>query len=175
MPQLPFGEYLVTFHRPGCRDHNESITVQRGSRVNVTTAYQDGSLELSSDPSGAAVSKDGSFLGTTPLVLHDLTPKVASFELNLPGYDPTPVSVEIPEGQTLKYEAQVLRKDRIFTLKELKNPPVRTEGGSPQLSAEQKDNNAAIAAGIAVTYGLAEVSFRFVETPFLRLKERFHE
>jgi peptidoglycan/LPS O-acetylase OafA/YrhL len=33
----------------------------------------------------------------------------------------------------------------------------------------------AIAAGIAVTYGLAEVSFRYVETPFLRLKERFHE
>jgi peptidoglycan/LPS O-acetylase OafA/YrhL len=29
--------------------------------------------------------------------------------------------------------------------------------------------------GIAVTYALAEVSFRFIETPFLRLKERFHE
>jgi peptidoglycan/LPS O-acetylase OafA/YrhL len=29
--------------------------------------------------------------------------------------------------------------------------------------------------GIAITYVLAEVSFRFVETPFLRLKERFHE
>ena len=33
----------------------------------------------------------------------------------------------------------------------------------------------AIALGIAITYVLAEVSFRFVETPFLRLKERFHE
>jgi peptidoglycan/LPS O-acetylase OafA/YrhL len=32
-----------------------------------------------------------------------------------------------------------------------------------------------IALGIAVVYGLAEVSFRFVESPFLRLKERFHE
>jgi peptidoglycan/LPS O-acetylase OafA/YrhL len=30
-------------------------------------------------------------------------------------------------------------------------------------------------AGIGVTYAIAEVSFRFVETPFLRLKERFHE
>ena len=136
--QLPFGDYLVTFHRPGCRDHNESITVERGARANVTTAYQDGSLELSSDPSGAAVSKDGSFLGTTPLVLHNLTPKVASFELDLPGYDPTPVSVEIPEGQTLKFEAQVLRKDRVFTLKELKNPPVRLDGGTPLLSPDQK-------------------------------------
>ena len=136
--QLPFGDYLVTFHRPGCRDHNESVTVERGSRANVTTAYQDGSLELSSDPSGASVSKDGSFLGTTPLVMHNLTPKMASFELDLPGYDPTPVSVEIPEGQTLKYEAQVLRKDRIFTLKEVKNRPVRLDGATPQLSADQK-------------------------------------
>jgi peptidoglycan/LPS O-acetylase OafA/YrhL len=33
----------------------------------------------------------------------------------------------------------------------------------------------AIAVGIALTYVLAEISFRFVETPFLRLKERFHE
>jgi hypothetical protein len=44
-------------------------------------------------------------LGTTPLSLHDLTPKKALFELTLPGYDPTPVSCEIPEGQTLKVEA----------------------------------------------------------------------
>jgi peptidoglycan/LPS O-acetylase OafA/YrhL len=33
----------------------------------------------------------------------------------------------------------------------------------------------AVGLGIGVTYVLAEISFRFVETPFLRLKERFHE
>jgi peptidoglycan/LPS O-acetylase OafA/YrhL len=32
-----------------------------------------------------------------------------------------------------------------------------------------------LALGIGVTYGLAELSFRFVEAPFLRLKERFHD
>ena len=32
-----------------------------------------------------------------------------------------------------------------------------------------------LAVGIGVTYLAAELSFRFVETPFLRLKERFHE
>jgi peptidoglycan/LPS O-acetylase OafA/YrhL len=32
-----------------------------------------------------------------------------------------------------------------------------------------------LVVGIGVTYVLAEVSFRFVENPFLRLKERFHE
>jgi peptidoglycan/LPS O-acetylase OafA/YrhL len=34
---------------------------------------------------------------------------------------------------------------------------------------------AVLAVGIGVTYGLAELSFRFIESPFLRLKERFHE
>ncbi len=34
---------------------------------------------------------------------------------------------------------------------------------------------AVVLVGIGVTYALAEVSFRFIETPFLRLKERFHE
>jgi peptidoglycan/LPS O-acetylase OafA/YrhL len=34
---------------------------------------------------------------------------------------------------------------------------------------------AAIGLGIGVTYVLAELSFRFVETPFLQLKERFHD
>jgi len=34
---------------------------------------------------------------------------------------------------------------------------------------------AILLVGVLVTYALAEVSFRFVETPFLRLKERFHD
>jgi TonB family protein len=139
IPSLAYGDYLVTFHRPGCRDHNENVTVERGTRATVNTVYQNGSLELASDPSGANVTRDGSFIGTTPLTLHDLTPKTASFQLDLPGYDPTPVSVEILEGQTVKFEAKVLRKDRIFSAKELKTPPTRTEGANPTLSASQRE------------------------------------
>ena len=139
LPRLPHGDYVATFHRPGCHDHFENFTVAAGERVAVATAYQDGSLELSSDPSGASVDKDGSFIGTTPLVLHNLTPKVASFELNLPGYDVTPVSCDIPEGTTLKYSAQLLRKDRVFTVAEVKTAPVKLEGSMPQLSSDQRE------------------------------------
>jgi TonB family protein len=134
---IPHGEYDVTFVRPGSRNHVESVAVKGGAVATVATAYQNGSLELSSDPSGASVSKDGTFLGTTPLVLHDLAPRVVSFDLTLPGYDPTPVSCEIPEGQTLEWPTHLLRKDRIFNVGEAKTPPEKYDGPEPQLSAGQ--------------------------------------
>lgn len=132
------GDYVVTYLRPGCRDHVERVSVEKGAKAQVDTKYTDGSLELTSDPSGASVSKDGAFLGTTPLVLHDLTPKLASFDLTLPGYDPTPIQCEIPEGQTLKYSAQLLRKDRIFKPGEVKTQPESLDAPAPSLSAAQR-------------------------------------
>ncbi len=117
---LVHGDYVVTFARPGCHDHNEKATIQKGSKTSVATTYTDGALELSSDPSGASVAKDGAFLGTTPLTLHDLTPKMTPFILTLPGYDATPITCDIPEGQTLTYSAQLLRRDRIFNAGEVK-------------------------------------------------------
>jgi len=116
----------------------------------VDTKYLDGSLELTSDPSGANVSKDGAFLGTTPLSLHDLTPKVQNFELTLPGYDPTPISCQIPEGDTLKYPAQLLRKDRIFTTAEVKTAPEAIDSPAPVLSAAQKKIGADVLLSLVV-------------------------
>ncbi|HZZ18788.1 MAG TPA: PEGA domain-containing protein, partial [Opitutaceae bacterium] len=146
------GDYLVTYSRPGCRDHVEKVTIEKGAKASVTTAYQDGSLELTSDPSGASVAKDGEFLGTTPLSLHDLTPKVAEFVLTLPGYDPTLVSCEIPEGQTLKYDAKILAKDRIFTAAEVKTPPRAVDAPAPVLSASQRKLGADILLSFEVTH-----------------------
>jgi TonB family protein len=148
---LMHGDYSVTYMRPGCRDHTETASVTKGGKTPVTTTYVDGSLDLTSDPSGASVSKDGEFLGTTPLSLHDLTPKTAAFVLTLPGYDSTPVSCEIPEGQTLKYAAQLLRKDRVFTADEVKTPPVKVDAPAPVLSASQRKLGADILLSFEVT------------------------
>jgi TonB family protein len=152
-PDIPFGDYLVTFTRPECRDHVEKATVTKNGVSSVTTTYQDGSLELSSDPSGAWVSKDGSQLGTTPLVLHDLTPKKALFELTLPGYDPTPVTCEIPEGDTIKVSAQLLRKDRVFNPDEVKTPPAAYVSPQPQLSDSQRRMGAQVLLSLVVDSG----------------------
>jgi TonB family protein len=145
------GDYIVTFVRPGCRDHAVTVAVEKGVKSPVDTKYLDGSLELSSDPSGASVSKDGEFLGTTPLVLHDLTPKTAAFDLTLPGYDSTPISCDIPEGQTLKFSAQLLRKDRIFTPSEVKTPPESYEAPPPMLNDAQRRLGADVLISLVVT------------------------
>jgi TonB family protein len=151
--EIPHGDYLVTFTRPGCRDHVEKVSVTKGVKSPVDTKYQDGSLELTSDPSGATVNKDGDFLGTTPLTLHDLTPKTASFDLTLPGYDSTPISCEIPEGQTLKFSAQLLRKDRIFKASEVKTLPQAIDSPQPVLSAAQRKLGADVVISLVVRRG----------------------
>ena len=147
---IPHGSYIVTFSRPGCKDHTSPVAIEKATKSAVDTKYVDGSLELTSDPSGANVSKDGSFLGTTPLTLHDLTPKLASFDLTLPGYDPTPISCQIPEGDTLKYSAQLLRKDRVFKSSEVKTAPVPLDSPAPVLSAAQKKLGAEIVLSLVV-------------------------
>jgi TonB family protein len=144
------GDYVVTFSRPGCRDHTATVSVKKGFKSSVDTKYVDGSLELTSEPSGASVSKDGSFLGTTPLTLHDLTPKTELFDLTLPGYDPTPASCEIPEGQTLKYSAQLLRRDRVFKADEVKTAPQSYEAPQPVLSSIQRKTGAEVLISLVV-------------------------
>ena len=144
------GDYVVTFSRPGCRDHVAKVSIERGAKSRAETKYADGSLELTSDPSGASVSKDGAFLGTTPLVLHDLTPKLASFDLTLPGYDPTPISCEIPEGQTLKFSANLLRKDRVFKASEVKTMPETFMAPAPVLSASQRKTGGEVLLSLVV-------------------------
>jgi TonB family protein len=148
--EIAHGDYVVTFSRPGCRDHTSKATVVTGAKARAETNYVDGSLELTSDPSGASVSKDGSFLGTTPLVIHDLTPKVATFALTLPGYDSTPVSCEIPEGQTLKFSAHLLRRDRVFTASEVKTPPESYSAPAPVLSASQRKTGGEVVLSLIV-------------------------
>jgi len=150
LDDLPHGDYSVTFMRPGCRDHVEKFAVEKGGHAAASTTYVDGSLELTSNPSGAWVDKDGVRLGTTPLTLHDLTPKKADFELTLPGYDPTPVTCEIPEGQTLKLQAELLRRDRIFKPSEVRTMPVTTESPPPVLSPAQRRMGAEVLLTLVV-------------------------
>jgi TonB family protein len=147
---MPHGDYIVTYSRPGCHDHVEKVTLEKGATATVDTKYQDGSIELTSDPSGAWVDKDGERLGSTPLTVHDLSPRHAEFLLTLPGYDPTPVTCDIQEGQTLKIEAQLLRKDRVFNANEVKTAPVSYETPQPVLTPAQRKMGAQVVISFIV-------------------------
>lgn len=147
------GAYLVTFMRPGCRDHVEKVTVQKNATSPVSTTYINGSLDLTSDPSGAWVTQDGERLGTTPLSLNDLTPKLVVYELTLPGYDPTPISCQIPEGQTASISAQLLRKDRIFKPSEVKTLPVPYQAPAPSLTQSERRMGGEVLLSLVVERG----------------------
>jgi TonB family protein len=147
---VPRGDYVVTFSRPGCRDHVEKVSVEKEATFPVATKYLDGGLELTSDPTGAWVDRDGARLGTTPLVLHDMAPRTVSFEITLPGYDPTPISCEVPEGQTLKVNAKLLRKDRTFSASEVKSLPVSYESPQPELSPGERKMDAEVLISLVV-------------------------
>lgn len=144
------GNYLVTFSRPGCRDHVEKVTVKRNAGASVATTYRDGGVELSSDPSGAWVERDGERLGTTPLSLSNLTPRTTHFVLTLPGYDPTPVDADIPEGQSLTLEAHLLRRDRLFTAAEVKTPPVPLDPKQPELTSALRKLGGSVTLALVV-------------------------
>jgi TonB family protein len=144
------GDYEVTYTRPGCRDHVEKVHVNKGETAVADTKYLNGSLDLSSEPSGANVSKDGEFLGTTPLSLHDLTPKKATFDLTLAGYDSTHISVDIPEGQVLTYTAEILRKDRVFKVGEAPTQPRAVDSPAPKLSPAQRKAGAEVVISLIV-------------------------
>jgi TonB family protein len=147
---VPRGDYAVTFSRPGFHDHVEKVSVEKEATFLVSTRYLNGSLELTSDPTGAWVDRDGAHLGTTPLVLHDLAPRPVSFEITLPGYDPMPISGEVPEGQTLKLNARLLRKDRVFTPGEAKSLPVSYEAPPPELSLSERRMDAEVTVSLVV-------------------------
>lgn len=60
-----------------------------------------GSVKITSSPSGAAVMQAGEEIGRTPLLVEDLKPGVARYELQLAGYKPAEISCEIhPKQQT---------------------------------------------------------------------------
>lgn len=68
-----------------------------------------GGARLESLPAGADVrAADGSFLGRTPLVVPDLPPPTARFDLSLSGYEPASVTVEVVAEQTNSCQTNLL-------------------------------------------------------------------
>jgi hypothetical protein len=59
-----------------------------------------GTVSVSSYPSGAEVSVDGLYTGTTPITLTNVTPGIHTFRLSKSGYIELVVSEEVRSGET---------------------------------------------------------------------------
>jgi hypothetical protein len=64
---LPLGRYDVKLLQPGWPDYTQAADINSGEPVEVSRQFKGGSVELTSDPSGATIFVGGSKLGTAPL------------------------------------------------------------------------------------------------------------
>jgi hypothetical protein len=64
---LPLGRYDVKLLQPGWPDYLQVADIKSGEPVEVSRQFKGGSVELTSDPSGATIFVDGAKLGTAPL------------------------------------------------------------------------------------------------------------
>ena len=87
--------------------------VALGHRVEIVGAGLPSLVRIESDPSGAAVSRGGYPLGTTPLRV-EVAAGEHAFVVSASGYDPATLSVQVPEGQILSV-VQALSRPRPAT------------------------------------------------------------
>jgi hypothetical protein len=94
---LPWGSYDVKLVEPGWPAYTQTVDIKSGDPLEVTREFEGGSVELTSDPTGATIFVGGSKLGTTPL-----TASLPVGPMELTSRYGTLVSV----GQTLIPDAQ---------------------------------------------------------------------
>jgi hypothetical protein len=66
----------------------------------LETEVTTGSINITTEPSGAQVSLDGRFMGFSPLTVPDLSPRTYDVSVALDGYMPQNGPVEVVAGQT---------------------------------------------------------------------------
>jgi hypothetical protein len=97
---LPAGTYDVVAKR-GASELREKVEIKRGEMISKVFEFANGSVKIISAPAGATVWQDGREIGTTPLLLEEVTPGEVSYELRLAGFKPGAVHGNVqPKEQT---------------------------------------------------------------------------
>lgn len=106
--ELPTGSYRLTigYHN---RQTQESTVIEAGVTNEMPIQFVLGAAKLETVPSGAGVlTANGNYLGQTPLLLPDITPQTARFNLSLSGYEPVSVTLDITADQTNFYSTNLV-------------------------------------------------------------------
>ena len=105
--EVEAGERLLEFRLPGYNAWREAITVLADQPLDlpeVAMVQADGRVELVTDPSGAAVSVNGEFQGSTPLTLRLRPGRAHAIAMSKPGYETVSreLSVAADSGRRLE-------------------------------------------------------------------------
>jgi TonB family protein len=138
LADLPTGEYAVIFSREGWPNHAENAVIESKGTAHVTSKFVGGSIEITTTPPGARVTRNGATVGTTPLTLQDQQPGDVEFTLELQGFTTTFVSGRTEPEKSLQLNATFNSQDRIAHLNELDAPPSATKSVEPAVSYQQQ-------------------------------------
>ena len=98
---LPARSQELVAHMEGWPDEHQTIEVAAQGQNAVHFVFANGSVKITSAPSGAIVMANGKDLGQTPLVIEEVKPGDVTYELRLSGYKPGSVSGKVePQQQT---------------------------------------------------------------------------
>ena len=97
--ELPAEAHELAAHIEGWPDERQTIKVEGGRQNVAHFVFANGSVKITSAPGGAKVIANGKELGQTPLVVEEVKPGEASYELRLAGYNPTTVSGKVEPQQ----------------------------------------------------------------------------
>jgi len=98
---LPVRSHELVAHLTGWRDEQQKIDVDAQRENMAHFVFANGSVKITSAPAGATVIANGRELGQTPLVVEEVKPGDAAYELRLAGYKATSVSGKVePQQQT---------------------------------------------------------------------------
>ena len=98
---LPAQPHELLAHLDGWPDEQRRIDVDAQRENAAHFVFANGSVKITSAPGGATVIANGKELGQTPLVIEEVKPGDAAYELRLRGYKATSVSGKVePQQQT---------------------------------------------------------------------------
>ncbi len=84
--ELPAGAHDLAAKFDGWPEQRQSVVVVKNRSTPVGFDFGNGSVKITSSPGGAGIFSEGRELGKTPLLLEDVKPGEAAFELRLAGF-----------------------------------------------------------------------------------------
>jgi hypothetical protein len=106
------GSHQLLLKADGYQQYQTDITITAGRTLSVnatlTPLQQQGSLNVTSVPSGASVTVDGVYRGLSPLVIPDLSSGIHRLTVGADGYTDQSVPVQIRAGEELPYTARLV-------------------------------------------------------------------
>lgn len=103
-------KYFVEIQNDGFKPIYKTVELKPGSTETISYALTPSICLalISSEPAGATVTKDGINIGTTPLLITDLTYGEYNIEINLNGYKPQNYQLKIDSNTPQKINAQLI-------------------------------------------------------------------